>query len=80
MAFLELRCFKEIGECGDGGAHRSFVHVVQADDDEARTALLASRPGTVVILVDAGANGLDQQAHRLAGHVGKALEAQHVML
>ncbi len=57
----------------DRGTHGGFIHVVEADDDQAGAAHFAGSPGAVEILVDAGADALDQKAHRLAGDIGKAL-------
>ena len=50
-----------------------------ADHDEAAAPRFSSRPGAIELLAEALADALHQKPHRLAGHLEKALHAQHVM-
>ena len=63
----------------DRSPNGRFIHIVQADDDQAGAAHFAGSPGAVEILVDPGADALDQKAHRLSRYIGKALQPENVM-
>ena len=59
---------------------RRAVKTLLADYHEAPVAGLSGAPGAVELVREAFADALNQQAHRLARHLDKALHAQDVMV
>ncbi len=55
------------------------VEAPLADHHEAAGASLARPPWPVELMLDALADALDDQPHRLALHLGKAFDAQDVV-
>ena len=51
-----------------------------SDNDEAADARFTRIPGALIAGIDARANALEEQPHRLAIDGGKAFDAQHIVL
>src|SRR5689334_23629759 len=69
------RCISEAEIAGDGGV----VEALEADHHQTRGAVLAGRPGAVVVVLQAWTDALEHQAHLLAHDVEEPLHAQDVV-
>ena len=61
--------------CGDCGAVEAFA----ADYDKPRLAIFAGMPGPVVMLLQAVADRLHDFPSVSVGHIGKALDPEHIV-
>src|SRR6185312_2639813 len=65
--------------CLKRGGDRRPVEPLEADDDEAADPRFAGGPGPIEIVLNAGADPLDDLAQLLAGNGEKALEAEDIV-
>src|SRR5262249_51943997 len=58
---------------------RAAVDALEAYHDQSAAPFVFVSPGAVVVVADAGADGLHEQPHRLAANLDEAFDAQHVL-
>src|SRR5262249_48514504 len=74
-SWVARTCISALNQRLDGG----LVEALLADHDQPALARLARGPAAVILVLEAAADTLHQQAHRLAGDIDEALHAKDIV-